>query len=41
MRKLADGYLEDSESPWGKPPDKVEIDEMRLNQLRALGYVVK
>ena len=41
MRKLADGYLGDSQSPWGKAPDKVELDEMRLNQLRALGYVIQ
>lgn len=41
LRKLADGYLENSESPWGKAPLKVEIDELRLNQLRALGYIIK
>ncbi|HEY8156006.1 MAG TPA: sulfatase [Myxococcota bacterium] len=41
LRKLADGYLGNTESPWGKAPNSVDIDEMRLNQLRALGYVVK
>jgi len=41
LRKLADGYLGNSEIPWGKAPDKVDIDELRLNQLRALGYVIQ
>jgi len=41
LRTLADGYLQQSQSPWGKPPEKVEIDELRLNQLRALGYIIK
>ncbi len=40
LRKLADGYLQ-SQSPWGKAPGSVEVDELRLNQLRALGYVIK
>jgi arylsulfatase A-like enzyme len=41
LRKLADGYLEQTQSPWGKAPESVELDEMRLNQLRALGYIIK
>jgi len=41
LRKLADGYLENTQSPWGKQPDKVDVDEMRLNQLRALGYIIR
>ena len=41
LRKLADGYLQQSQSPWGKPPESIQIDELRLNQLRALGYVIK
>jgi hypothetical protein len=41
LRKLADGYLENSQIPWGKAPDTVDIDELRLNQLRALGYVIQ
>jgi len=41
LRKLADGYLGNTESPWGKQPVKIEVDEMRLNQLRALGYVIR
>ena len=41
LRKLADGYLEQAKIPWGKSPDSITIDEMRLNQLRALGYVIK
>jgi arylsulfatase A-like enzyme len=41
LRGLAEAYFTDTEIPWGKAPVKVEIDEMRLNQLRALGYIVK
>jgi arylsulfatase A-like enzyme len=41
FRKLADEHLAQKQSPWGKQPDSVEIDELRLNQLRALGYVIK
>ena len=33
-------YLNDSEPPWGVESPTVEVDEMRLNQLRALGYRV-
>jgi arylsulfatase A-like enzyme len=41
LRKLADAYLADAQSPWGGKPSEVELDELRLNQLRALGYVIK
>jgi arylsulfatase A-like enzyme len=41
LRKLADGYLSESNSPWGTAPATVELDDLRLNQLRALGYVIK
>jgi arylsulfatase A-like enzyme len=27
--------------PWGEAPRNVELDEMELNQLRALGYVIR
>ncbi len=27
--------------PWGVAPTEVELDELRLNHLRALGYVIK
>ena len=39
LRDLADAYLATPEPSWGAP-DETELDEMRLNQLRALGYVV-
>lgn len=41
-RLLAIGraQLEDAESPWGEQARQVELDEMRLNQLRALGYAL-
>jgi arylsulfatase A-like enzyme len=35
-----DRYLNDSEPPWGVESPTVEVDELRLNQLRALGYRV-
>jgi hypothetical protein len=35
-----DRYLEESSAPWGVGPDTIELDEMRLNQLKALGYRV-
>jgi len=41
-RALVDGYVaEGKSSPWGVEPKTVELDEMRLNHLRALGYVIK
>jgi arylsulfatase A-like enzyme len=40
MRALADAYLEGATSPWGVKVKEVELDALRLEQLRALGYVV-
>lgn len=37
LRKLAEAYLQAGEPPWGET-QSVEVDEMQLNQLRALGY---
>jgi arylsulfatase A-like enzyme len=31
-------YLRDAEPPWGVESPTIELDAMRLNQLRALGY---
>jgi len=39
MSALTDRYLE-GEPPWQGGTPSVEIDEMQLNQLRALGYAV-
>jgi arylsulfatase A-like enzyme len=33
-------HVAQSKIPWGEAPGQVELDELRLNQLRALGYVV-
>ena len=42
LRELADAYMESAgEPPWGTEAGEVELDEMRLNHLRALGYVIK
>jgi len=38
LRKVADAYLE-SAPPWGRAPTR-DLDELELNQLRALGYAV-
>jgi arylsulfatase A-like enzyme len=41
MRGWVDGYAADPRAPWGVAADEVELDELRLNQLRALGYAVE
>jgi hypothetical protein len=38
MLELVDQYLNESEPPWGVPSPTIELDELQLNQLRALGY---
>jgi hypothetical protein len=40
LRELARGYLDSSPAEWGTAPPTVELDQMQLNQLRALGYAV-
>ena len=40
MIERIDRYLKDSEPPWGVESPTIEVDELRLNQLRALGYRV-
>jgi arylsulfatase A-like enzyme len=40
LRALAQQYFEGGENPWGVAPTEVEIDELMLNQLRALGYEI-
>jgi arylsulfatase A-like enzyme len=41
LKELAVGYLKSPPPPWGEDAPSVEIDEMQLNQLRALGYGVQ
>ncbi|MDJ0849240.1 MAG: sulfatase [Myxococcota bacterium] len=41
LEGLARRYYEEAENPWGVEPKQVELDELRLNQLRALGYVIR
>jgi len=41
LKERAIGYLKSPPPPWGADAPSVEIDEMQLNQLRALGYGVK
>jgi arylsulfatase A-like enzyme len=38
MLDQVERYLRDSEPPWGVQSPTIELDAMRLNQLRALGY---
>jgi arylsulfatase A-like enzyme len=41
LRGLVNDYAADARPPWGSPAPEVELDELRLNHLRALGYVVE
>ena len=38
LRSRVDRYLENARTPWSEKAPPLEIDEMQLNQLRALGY---
>jgi arylsulfatase A-like enzyme len=40
-RALAEKYLADDQPPWGVAPGTVELEEMQLNQLKALGYKIE
>jgi arylsulfatase A-like enzyme len=40
LRTRAQQFLEPKETAWGVEPTQVHIDEMQLNQLRALGYAL-
>jgi arylsulfatase A-like enzyme len=40
MLERIDRYRRDSEPPWGVESPTIEVDALRLNQLRALGYRV-
>jgi len=41
LKERAVGYLKSPPPPWGEDTPSVEIDEMQMNQLRALGYGVR
>ena len=41
MQAWIDAYAADRAPPWGRPPSEIELDELRLNHLRALGYVIE
>jgi arylsulfatase A-like enzyme len=41
LNDLAIGYLKSPPPPWGGDAPTIEIDELELNQLRALGYGVR
>jgi arylsulfatase A-like enzyme len=41
LQEEARQYYESGKSPWGVAAVEVEVDELRLNQLKALGYVIR
>jgi arylsulfatase A-like enzyme len=41
MTELVEDYLSTDDAPWPEEALSIEIDDMELNQLRALGYGVK
>ncbi len=40
LREIGTNYLESGGTPWGDDAEQLEMDEMQLNQLRALGYAI-
>ncbi len=40
LRALVDDHAKDARPAWGAAPREVELDELRLNHLRALGYAI-
>jgi arylsulfatase A-like enzyme len=40
LMDLARKSYEEAQNPWGVETPNIELDEMRLNQLRALGYAI-
>jgi arylsulfatase A-like enzyme len=40
LRRQVAEYLESPDPPWGPETPTVELDDMQLNQLRALGYAI-
>ena len=41
LRALVEQYRAGAKPSWGVSPREVELDELRLNQLRALGYAIE
>ena len=41
LKGLLEAYQREANPPWGQAPSAVEIEELRLNQLRALGYSIE
>lgn len=40
LMAMIEEYLEQTDAPWGEEASVIEIDEMQLRQLRAIGYGV-
>jgi arylsulfatase A-like enzyme len=41
LRVLLSDYASEAKSIWGETREQIEVGELRLNQLRALGYEVR
>lgn len=41
LQALLSEYVSGAKSTWGETREQVEVDELRFNQLRALGYEIK
>jgi len=41
IQEALHSYVTSDAPPWGHAPGQVQLQEMELNQLRALGYVIK
>jgi arylsulfatase A-like enzyme len=41
LLRFAQEHLESGKTPWTEAAGTVELDELRLNQLRALGYMIR
>ena len=41
MTERARAHLAEATAPWGTPPLEVEIDDLQMGQLRALGYALE
>jgi hypothetical protein len=41
FHEMATRYVEDDDPPWGVDAGTIELEEMQLNQLKALGYRIE
>jgi len=41
LTQRIEAHVEGAQPPWGERPEEVELDQLQLDQLRALGYVIQ